>query len=99
MAKYLTTTDLQLSPDISRTKNKKDNAKTTRIMKFYWMLRCIMVTTNIQGKIQIFPVTLGIFTFPQVLAPWQNFGCRFLYHLSHTKLYYELKDPDHDSKV
>ena len=35
--KYLTKTEVQLNPNILRTKNDKDTVKNNRIMNVYWL--------------------------------------------------------------
>lgn len=43
---YLTKTNVQLKPDISRTKKNKHTVKSTRTMKVYWLKQCILFTTS-----------------------------------------------------
>ena len=51
-----------------------------------------------EKKLRIYLWSLGIFTFPWVLAPsWLHFGCRFLCQSSLVELYYRLIYLNQDS--
>ena len=45
-AKYLTKTDVQLNPNILRTKNDEGTIKSTRIMNVPWLWWDIILLTN-----------------------------------------------------